>query len=262
MSVSEHYKETPVDRFVQWYKYHLDFVALVVLGVIALIVIFVFEPEMTRFRALFLLACAALSPYGYVFGSWLSGWLYDQMTIFVIELRVEEEGSGALHEFPPGDFEEWDCVEDSLDQWAPFLYCARAVDYENQAFTGTWRGSLTDRELLIALSQVRKCRGMLETDAKVGFAYSQYVDLIVPRGVRETVSKISSWKNEHRLPDEGEALDEAIDEVMGEFGLADVVEQVDSFEDVADNIDGVDGEDVREFVASGPDGVDAGELDE
>lgn len=250
------YDPTPVDRLLARVRYHMDLFVVVVGGALALLAIWAFDVQMTRFRWIMVLGTIISLPYGIGFGSWLAKWLFESQPIFVVELQAEDTTTGALHQFPPAEFTEWTVTDGDLDQWAPGLYCARKIDYDEQQLHGTWRGTLTDRELLTSLAAIQKCRGMLERDARRGFAMTEYMDLIIPRAVKSTVRAVREWQRTHQLPDEGEALDAALREVLSDFDLDSVLDDRETLADVAEDFD-LSADELEEFARQGSSNTEA-----
>ncbi|MFY4815486.1 hypothetical protein ACOJIV_22725 [Haloarcula sp. AONF1] len=168
--------------------------------------------------------------------SWWTGktvvsWLYDPRWFYVIDIDACEE-KGALYRFPESEFRDLEVLDGNLDRLAPSLYVGKRVDRENGRVAGTWRGTLTDRELLLSLRKVRECRGRLESDARRGFVLDSSAFVIVRRAVHETTKHVINTFEKGTLPDDGEALGVAIDEELDEFGVRDRLDE--TIEDLAE----------------------------
>lgn len=189
-----------------------------------------FEPEIPRFWKIALAAGIAMLPVGFVAGNKVIDLLYNPSWIYLVDLAAAEE-TGALHRFSEADFRDLEVTDGQLDRLAPGLYVGKSVDQELMTVDGTWRGTLTDRELLLSLRKVRECRGQLEDDARRGFVLRSSAFTIVRRAVRETTKSVVATFERGTLPDDGEAMTNAIDAELEEFGISDDLDE--TIEDLA-----------------------------
>jgi hypothetical protein len=171
-------------------------------------------------------------------GRWVGGkardWLWDPNWIYVVDLDARYQ-EGAIYRWPSQQFRELDVTEGSLDWLSPNLAVGKEVDREAGTMQGTWRGTLSDRELLKALSAVHECREQLQEDAKRGFAVETQAFGIVRRATQQVTRRIVSNFEDWTLPDEGESLTNEIESAIAQYGLRERLEQID--EDTPDEDD-------------------------
>lgn len=177
------------------------------------------EPAIPRFWKIAGAAGIAMAPVGYLTGNKVVEWLYNPSWIWLIDLSAAEE-RGGLYRFTESDFRDLDVLDGQLDRLAPGLFVGKRVDPENLKVAGTWRGTLTDRDLLLSLRKVRECRGQLEDDARKGFVLRSSAFTIVRRAVRETTKSVVETFERGTLPDDGAAMTDAIDAELEEFGVS------------------------------------------
>lgn len=144
--------------------------------------------------------------------------LWNPDDVYIIDLDATSR-TGALYREPSQQFREWDVEDGQLDWWSPNLVAAKDVDFQNRTAVGTWRGTLTGRQLLAALDAVEECRGALEDQARRGRRIETQGFVIVrTAAVRATKQVIRTFER-GTLPDEGEGLTAAIDDTLEELGL-------------------------------------------
>ena len=202
------------------------FLSIVAVGVvlIGLGMYFGLEPDIPRFWKIAVAAGLAMTPVGYMTGNKVVEWLYNPSCIWLIDLSAAEE-TGGLYRFTESDFRDLEVLDGQLDRLAPGLFVGKRVDTENMRVAGTWRGTLSDRELLLSLRKVRECRGRLEEDARKGFVLRSSAFTIVRRAVRETTKSVVETFERGSLPDDGEAMTAAIDSELEQFGVTDDLDE-------------------------------------
>ena len=126
---------------------------------------------------------------------------------------------GGIFRTPGQRFREWTITEGQLDWVSPDLAFGKNVDLEEQTIEGTWRGTMSDRELMRTLQAVEECRGQLEEDAKRGFTIEAQAFTIIRNATRKAVLRIVSTFERGSLPDEGEGLTDEIDSAIEQFGI-------------------------------------------
>ncbi|PTD94505.1 hypothetical protein C9439_02220 [archaeon SCG-AAA382B04] len=156
----------------------------------------------------------------YIPGKRLVRWLYDPKLIYVLELKAEGEEL-ALWEFFPNQFKDLTIKTHSLDQFTSAMgeiYVCRKYDPEKNEAHGTWRGSMSDIELMRYKEKIREIRGVLLRMAKEG----QKVRSQLPSIVINAQNKIQAEFIEKFEKDsiyKGEKISEAIDESLREMDL-------------------------------------------
>jgi hypothetical protein len=182
------------------------------------------QPEIPRFWKIAGAAGLAMAPVGYLTGNKVVEWLYNPSWIWLVDLSAAEE-RGGLYRFTESDFRDLEVLDGQLDRLAPGLFVGKRVDKENMKVAGTWRGTLSDRELLLSLRKVRECRGQLEDDARKGFVLRSSAFTIVRRAVRETTKSVVETFERGTLPDDGDAMTDAIDSELEDFGVSDDLDE-------------------------------------
>jgi hypothetical protein len=161
--------------------------------------------------------------------------LWDPSIIWLIDLdaRVFD---GAIWRMPSQRFREWDVEDGELDWLTPNLAVGKDVNPEEQTVEGVWRGTLSDRELLIAVENVKRLRGNLEKRAQKGDVLESTGWIVVRNTVSRYVRQVTETFERGSLPDDGEALTDEINDALEQFGmdrsLDDLVDD-DPAEDVA-----------------------------
>ena len=212
---------------------------LVGLALIAVAVLVYFEVslEVPRWAKLAGLTFLALMPVGFLTGNYIVSLLWNPNHIFLVDLDASVI-DGALYRFPYSDFRELTVTDENGNADAPYemtqlashLYVGKGVDLEEMTVVGTWRGTLDDRELARALQAVRECRGQLQEDAQRGFVLETSAFTIVRSAARATALDVIEMVESGRLPDQGEALTEAVDSALEQFDFSEELENV-SIED-------------------------------
>jgi len=134
---------------------------------------------------------------------------------------------GAVYHGPNQRWQQWEVTEGQVDFVSPNLAFAKDVDLENRTCRGTWRGTLTDRELMKALQQVYVCREMLEDDAKKGFAVDAQAWIIVRRATQNAVMSVIESFEDGSLPDEGDGISEQIDQAIEQFDIENKIREAE-----------------------------------
>lgn len=156
-------------------------------------------------------------------------WLWDPKPVYVVDVALDTE-SGALWEFSGQGLQELEVVDGSLHWVTPQLVFAKNYEPDAMRIRGTWPGSMSDRELLIAREKLKELRGRLERDAKHGFALrAQFATIVRSAAARATMRVVETFER-GTLPDEGESLHEEIDAALDAFDVDGTLE-LDSSED-------------------------------
>lgn len=182
-----------------------------------------------------------------VVGDRLTNWVPEPVSVWLIDVdaRVTD---GAIYRFPAEDFGALEVVDGDLEQWGPVLYAGSNVDLEEMTVEGTWRGTLTDRELVASLQKVYECRDLLEEDAQRAFAYENNLWSIVRIAAKDAVASVVETFERGTLPDEGDGLDHAVNDALDQFGLErrysgddDALEELDvDLDELGDVLDAAD----------------------
>lgn len=184
-------------------------------------------------------------------------------------IDVEVPGSvgdkGALYELSEGDFRQLEVLEDSLEDWSPYLHAGKGVHIDDLVVEeGTWAASMSDRELMTAKAKLSQLRGQLEQDAKKGFVLEANAFIMIRSAVQSGIRRIVDTFEKGTLPDDGDALNDEIDETLEEFELSSLEESVqgDPLEELDFDLDDVlDGEfedeELEELGLPSPEGGEA-----
>lgn len=225
---------SPLTRAVAVARRHAFTAVAAALFTGALFLVFGWFPDLDRQTMLALLTFAWGVIVGYPVSNYVRGKLGEEPGVFIADVAVEDlDHDGGLYWLPFSDFKELTVTDGSLDQWAPFFYCGKHVDLEDFTAEGVWRGTMTDRELMTAISAVKECRGMLEEDAREAFAIQSNIWSIVYRSTKDATKSVVKTFETGTLPDEGDGIDRAVDDALDSFGL----------ERVSDGLDDLDLED-------------------
>ncbi|ACO54902.1 ORF7 [Halorubrum pleomorphic virus 1] len=211
-------------------RWSLEIIGLLLIGIAGMLFLEL-QPTIPRFWQVSFLAAVFASPIAYYTGSTVVRWLYDPKWLYLIDLSAAEE-KGSLYRLPESQFRDLEVLDGQLDRLAPGLYVGKRVDLENNRVAGTWRGTLSDRDLLLSLRKVRECRGQLEEDARQGFILRSSAYTVVRRAVRDTTMQVVKTFERGSLPDSGEAMNNAIHSELEEFGITDNLEE--TIEDLAE----------------------------
>jgi len=144
--------------------------------------------------------------------------LWEPRYVWLVDVDARYT-KGGIFRVPGQRFREWTITDGSLDWVSPDLAFGKQVDLAEQIVEGTWRGTMSDRELMRTLQAVEECRGQLEEDAKRGFAIEAQAFTIIRNATRKAVLRIVSTFERGSLPDEGEGLTDEIDSAIEQFGL-------------------------------------------
>lgn len=195
----------------------LSIIAVLLLGTL-LAALIGLDLGLPRWAQLSLLTGLLLSPLAWMVSDWVLRLLPDPPGVVLVDVdaRVMD---GAVFWLPIDDFHELEVLVGELNQVGPELYFGKQVDLDSLTAEGTWRGTLSDRELLRGLQKVEECRGQLEDDARKGFVLETQAFTILRSAVRSTVSTVIETFESGTLPDEGEGLSNSVDQALDQFDL-------------------------------------------
>lgn len=166
--------------------------------------------------------------------------LWDPSYIWLVDIDARHK-TGAIYRTTSQRFRDnWEVTDGSLDWWTPNLAAGKQVDFEEQTVEGTWRGTLTDRELLVAIEAIKECREQLEEDAKKGYKFEMHGFGIIRRATIRSVRRVIRTFEKGTLPDEGDAFTTEIDDVLEDFDLDRKLEAIEDDADPVSDVPGVD----------------------
>lgn len=145
-------------------------------------------------------------------------WLWNPTVYWLVDVdaRVLE---GGIYRIPSQAWTDWDVTDGDLDWVAPNLAFGKNVDLIEQTVEGTWRGTLSDRELLRSLSAVAECRGETLEQAHRGQLLEDHIFTIVREQTQKRVRSIVETFERGALPGDRGDLADDLDEQLEEFGL-------------------------------------------
>lgn len=213
-------------------------VACVGSGLLILIGVDVSVPRRAKLAAV---AFGLIVPYGFVAADYVTSLMPDPDWVWLVDLdaRVVD---GALFRFPSDDFRELTVVGPSgepsrsyeMTDLSPFLKVGKNVDLEAMTVEGTWRGTLSDDDLLRALSKIEECRGSLEEKAQRGFTIETQAFSIIRNAARSCVLSVVRTFEEGTLPDQGESLADEVDRALEQYDLQDELSDLDESDELGD----------------------------
>jgi hypothetical protein len=221
----DHRPPTTAELVINFVKYRFWSIIVVAAGVGAIATFAGLDPTVPRWIKLMCVTALVLSPAGYFVGSYIVNLLWSPNYIFLLDLDARKT-DGALYRFPFQQFQKLETTTGSLDELTPNLYIGKNVDLEELTVEGTWRGTLSDRELLTALHKVDQCYGQLREDAKEGFAWKNNAFMICYNAIRSGVRHVVETFESGTLPDEGEGLGNAVDDALDRYDLEEEIEDL------------------------------------
>ncbi|WP_435065634.1 hypothetical protein [Halobaculum sp. EA56] len=154
--------------------------------------------------------------------------LWNPSNILLVDLDADDRSGGGAWLVPTSSYrDKWKCIEGSPYWLTPNLIVTQGVDFAEKEFRGTWRGTLSDAELLRAIEAIRTCRDQLEDDARKGRRLDAQGWVIIQRAAHAGVRKVIETFEAGTLPDEGDGLDAAIADALEEVGLERGLSRVD-----------------------------------
>jgi hypothetical protein len=212
--------------FVKYRFWSLIGVALIGVAIVMYLELDVSVPRYwTIFGAAFI---ATGVPAGFAVGTKVISWLDNPREMFIVDLDARDL-DGAIWTLTLDEFRDLDVTDEDgnhdvdygLTELTPNLYVGKKLDKENGTIVGTWRGTLDDVELARSLAAVRRCRGELQDKAQRGFAIETAAPAIVSNALRGEIDSLMSTIEAGTLPDEGDAVTDAIEERLDDLGFED-----------------------------------------
>jgi len=200
-----------------------------VLALVAVLLYLEVDLAIPRYWQIFMLAAvASVGPLGFAVASKVTGWLHNPREILIVDLDARKL-DGAVFRLSRDDFHALEVTDEEgnsdvdydLTQLAPDLYVGKELDQEEKTVVGTWRGTLGDVELARSLAAVRRCRGELQDKAQRGFAIETAAPAIVSNALRGEIDSLMETIEAGTLPDEGDAVTDAIEERLEDLGFDD-----------------------------------------
>jgi hypothetical protein len=207
-------------RVFSWLVDNLVLVLILLAGGLTAAAFFLADYTIPRSVRLALTVAVALAPFNFVVSTKVRDLLWTPDWRYLVDLRAEDPDSGGLYRWPAQRFrEEVDVRSGSLDWVSPWLAFGREVDPSDPSVDGTWRGTKSDRELMLSLSIVRECKQQLLEDAKRGFAIRSQASVIIRNAVRDTTMTVVGTLEDDVLPDRGEGVESAVDDALARFNI-------------------------------------------
>ena len=181
-------------------------------------------------------------PAGFAVGTKVTSWLHNPREIWLIDLDAREL-DGGIYRLSLDEFRALEITDErgnldvdyELTQLTSDLYVGKQLDQEEGTVVGTWRGTLDDVELARSLAAVRRCRGELQDKAQRGFAIETAAPAIVSNALRGEIDSLMETIEAGTLPDEGDAVTDAIEERLEDLGFDDhLAGIVEDFEEAPD----------------------------
>ena len=158
------------------------------------------------------------SPVAFILATKVVDYLYDPLGVILLDIDATDTDV-AVYNFPEKRWREVQVLEGDLHRLdaTQTVYAGKNFDPEAMTVEGTWRGSLSDFELLQEQARVTKLRNRLEDQAKRGFAIESHAWIIVRTATREAVRSVTQTFEEGTLPNDGTAINDEIDAAIDGF---------------------------------------------
>jgi len=192
-------------------------------------------PRWARLGGLGLLGAA---PIGYIAFGPVQSLLPDPPVEWLVDVDLLDEPGAGLIRVPRDSWSELTVTDGDLWNPAPSLYFGSNVDIDAMTVEGTWRGSLSDAEMLRALSLVKEVRGELEDKARRGHRIETQAFTIIRLATQANVKRVVETFEKGTLPENGEAKDELIEDAISDFGLDQLASDGLDLDGDGDGLDG------------------------
>jgi hypothetical protein len=255
-------RDKPWTKAVYWLKTHIALVAAALLAVSGVAFYFLGGmPEFVTDPPTWARVVAA----GGVAGALLSwspaervvNWLFQVQYVYFLDVDPLSRDV-SLYELTPRAFALTEVVEGEINPLSAKhrLYGVTNFDKEELTCEGTWRGSVSDLELVADREEIEDIRQKLEKDAQKGIAHRVREPSIIRRSVDKiTTALVVSF--ESSLVANGEEIQNAVEEVLDDH--IDLDTDTDGTESDPEEV--VDAEELREDLEEELDDVrgDGGE---
>lgn len=187
------------------------------IGFIAFIYIDPEIPATPRYAEVVFWTVILGSAPAYVLSARAVDMLHNPFGVVLLDIDARESDA-AIWNVPQKRWEETEVVEGDLYRLdaAQTMYAGKQYDPESRTVEGTWRGTMSDMELLRAQEKIAECRGQLEDYAKEGFTIEVQKTSIVRGAVRD-ISRTVIGSLEEGTIYNGEKIGEAVDEATAKY---------------------------------------------
>lgn len=207
-------EQSPIASFVETRFLSIVFV-LSAVAVVALLVGVDLSPTVT----VTLLGAAAGAPVGFVAFGRIRDHLPEPPMVWIVDVDLLEDDRAGLYRVPESRWGDLSVTTGSLWNPAPSLYFGKEFDPDEMTVDGTWRGSLSDGEMLQALSVVKDLRGTLENRARRGERIRNNAFTLIRGATQAEVQRIVETFEEGTLPSGGEEFESHIEDALSDFDL-------------------------------------------
>lgn len=166
-------------------------------------------------------AVFATAPYAHFISDRARRYLWNPGYVYGVSLTAEDDEKGGIWRWPADAMKHNETEKGSLDWVNPSLFFARDIstpsddaDDRGSTLQGTWRGTLTDRQLMWSMQKVAECRGQLLDDAIRGFVIESSAWIVVYQATRAATDQMREMMEDGTLPDKGDGLDAAVTEAI------------------------------------------------
>jgi hypothetical protein len=228
---------TRTELFVEFVQRR--FLSLVFVTLAGLLLVSMFGLSVPTEATVALLSMLGAAPVGYFAFGRIRTQLPTPPMVYLVDVELLQDDDAGLWRIPESNWGDLDVTDGSLWNPAPSLYFGKGYDAEEMTVRGTWRGSLSDGEMLRALSLVKEVRGDLEKRAKRGERIRNNAFTLIRGATQGEVERIVETFEEGTLPSGGEEFESHIEDVLSDFDLD---EPATDGLNLDDNGDGPDGD--------------------
>lgn len=189
-----------------------------------------------------LLSVLGAAPIGYFAFGRIRSQLPTPPSVYLVDVDVLDDDGAGLWRIPESQWGELEVSPGSLWNPAPSLYFGKSYDAGEMTVRGTWRGSLSDGEMIRALSLVKEVRGDLEKRAKRGERIRNNAFTLIRGATQGEVERIVETFEEGTLPSGGEEFESHIEDVLSDFDLDELATDGLHLDDDGDGLDGDHGD--------------------
>ena len=208
---------TRTELFVEFVQRR--FLSLVFVSLAALLVLTAIGVSVPSWVTVSLLSLVGAAPIGYFAFGQIESKLPTPPMVWLVDVDVLQDDDAGLYRVPESRWGDLTVSPGSLWNPAPSLYFGKGFDLDAMTVEGTWRGSLSDGEMVRALSLVKEVRGDLEKRAKRGECIRNNAFTLIRGAAQGEVERIVETFEEGTLPSGGEEFDSQIDDALSDFDL-------------------------------------------
>jgi hypothetical protein len=217
----------------------LSIVFVLVAGALVAVLVGVDTPSTVTVA---LLGALAGAPVGFVAFGRIREYLPTPPMVWIVDVDVLDDDGAGLWRIPESKWGDLDVSSGSLWNPAPSLYFGKGYDAEEMTIEGTWRGSLSDGEMLRALSLVKEVRGDLQDRARRGERIRNNAFTLIRGAVQGEVERIVGTFEEGTLPSGGEEFESQIEDALSDFDLDELATDGLDLDGDGDGLDGDHGD--------------------